>query len=291
MVVEFIKKHSFNIVGLIIGLLGIGLSYYFYDISKIEREPVFIVDPLRTQIIDSKLIKSTPITVLTPNGRKISADLNTIRFYFWNNGRQSIKRDNILKKIRIQIADSSAEILDYRVLSVSRDICQLTVIEDSLNINNSLLLDFFILEQNDGFTCQVIYEGSPNAEIKISGLIEGVSSIITTQDIQSSPSVKDYAIGYGNIIGATLFALFILSIDSLIKFIKWLNQKPFFATEVGKRFSKGIKVVFLSLGAVVLLLVITFFIYLAFVKPYEQVRENAKQSVVQKVPKTIVPRN
>jgi hypothetical protein len=148
-------------------------GYYFLYVGTKEREPTFYLDPLRTTIIDRSTATTAPITLLKRNGDSIDSDVVSVYFYFFNQGKETIKQENIYSPLRITLSDS-AEILDYKILKVSRDVSGVELIEDT--VKGGLLINFHALEYNDGFAGQLIYEGSKDARVIIEGGIEGTTA-------------------------------------------------------------------------------------------------------------------
>jgi hypothetical protein len=169
------KSDLLGILGVIVGVVGVFLSVYTYQLSREVREPYFIVDSLRTEILTSKNIKEAPIRVTSRDGREVKSDVTSLRFYFWNNGKAAIHKGDVLEGLVISLDDKKGKILDYKLLKTSRHVTQL----DLKRIGNlqELGVSFDILEHNDGFVGQMIYEGNPNAKLKISGVVEGAQII------------------------------------------------------------------------------------------------------------------
>jgi hypothetical protein len=161
-------------------LLGIGASAYFYLLSVERRSPVIAVESNRTEIIDGESISEMPIKVTRRNGEQITSNLYSARVYFWNDGRQSIGSENVLKPLRIAVGGGNEGIIYHRIVSRSRSITELSTKLDSsqglqiseLGAPNHLLLDFRILEENDGGVIQILYTGSKSAEIRLEGVVE-----------------------------------------------------------------------------------------------------------------------
>jgi hypothetical protein len=173
-------------------VLGLGTSYYFYRLSVAEREPVFISDPNRTLLVELNTIKDSPIRVTRPDGLLIQSDITSLRFYFWNAGRASIKKEHILQPIVISLSEPSVEILDVKLLKVSRQEIVLPVLQPAKDSPlRSLALEFAILEEGDGLAAQIIYAGPPQAEVRISGTIEGVRQIATNQDVAQGRFLRE----------------------------------------------------------------------------------------------------
>lgn len=143
-----------------------------------------MIDPIRAPVIDSKSFPKTTIRVVKENNIPIEGDVTSVRFYFWNNGREPIRRENILNPIVVFLSDKSGEILDYRLLSLSRpEVINATVERNEHDPKTSVKISFRILEKYDGFTGQLLYSGDPNANLIIKGVIEGVKEIETNASL------------------------------------------------------------------------------------------------------------
>ena len=145
----FVESNWFGIlgiVGIIITIIGLRLSYYYYKMTTAPPEPVFLIDPARTKIIESKYIFETQLRVVRPNGDEIKGNVTSVRFYFGNNGRKSIKKSNILEPFVITLDDPNGEILDYKILKYSRQVVKPMVERNSVEPKRSLALSFSILE-------------------------------------------------------------------------------------------------------------------------------------------------
>lgn len=172
---SYIRANWLGIAGICFGLIGILLSVYFYHSARKVREPSFLVDSVRTLIVSSKESANAPIMVLKRDGGEIKADVYAVRFHFWNAGREPILADQVLENIVFTLEDNQAEILDYRVLAVSRGLVGLEFARCTQPPERCLTAHFRILEHNDGFTAQVIYQGSGDALFKVSGTIQEAS--------------------------------------------------------------------------------------------------------------------
>ena len=137
------------------------------------RDPFFLVDPSRTEIISHARVESAPIRVLRNDGEAVTGDLYALRFYIWNAGKRSIKRVDVLDTIKLAF-DDSAEILDFKILNRSRQITGSELYPERVGRRlRALTVSFLILERDDGFTGQITYQGSGDAHLRISGTIEG----------------------------------------------------------------------------------------------------------------------
>jgi hypothetical protein len=173
----YFRQNWLGIVGLAVGIVGVVLSFYFYLQAVAEREPIFLVDPARTEIIKSERVTDTPLMVTRKTGELIKGDITAIRMYFWNRGKLGIRPANILQPLVVSIDGERSEILDFKVLRSSRSVVKPVIQRDESNPQQNLRLGFDILESGDGFSVQVIYVGNPNAKVSLMGTVEGVKSL------------------------------------------------------------------------------------------------------------------
>jgi hypothetical protein len=162
-----------SIISIVITLV---FGYYFLYVGNRERVPTFYVDPTRTVILDKENAANAPLQLLKSNGDTITSDVTSIYFYFFNQGAETIKHQNIYAPLKIVLSDS-AEILDFKILKVARSVSGIEVTRDTLG--NSLHINLKALEKDDGLVGQIIFEGNKNASIMLEGGIDGVKHFET----------------------------------------------------------------------------------------------------------------
>jgi hypothetical protein len=150
--------------------ITIVFGYYFLYIGNRERKPTFYLDPTRTTILDKINAANAPLMLLKSNGDTIHADVTSVYFYFFNQGSETIKQENVYEPLKIVLRDK-AEILDFKLLKVARPVSGIKLARDTAN--NSLSINFKALEKDDGLVGQIIFEGNKNASITLEGGIEG----------------------------------------------------------------------------------------------------------------------
>lgn len=207
-------KISINsILGWAVSLIGLFSSFYFYFESIKEKIPTFIVDPIKTTLIDTDLLKDKPINILDASGKEILGNVTVITFYFFNQGDQSIKKEDILDPLKLKITNG-AKILDYRILKISRPVTEL-VFGRYDSIQGSIEFDFRILELDDGFTGQLICSSNADVNVEIEGVIEGVKEFSNTYKSRNNLMIEIVP-------GALMLALFVLI--QLVT-LYWVNVK------------------------------------------------------------------
>ncbi len=119
--------------------ITIVFGYYFLYIGNRERKPTFYLDPTRTTILDKINAANAPLFLLKSNGDTIHADVTSVYFYFFNQGSETIKKENVYEPLKIVLKDK-AEILDFKLLKVARPVSGIKLVRDtasnSLSINS-----------------------------------------------------------------------------------------------------------------------------------------------------------
>lgn len=172
------KKNTERIINYCVAIVGIMLSVFFYYDGQKERKPTFIVDPIVSTIVDKRLVKDKPLKILNSKGIEITQDVNVLTFYFFNQGDEAIKAENILSDLILSLP-LNCEILDYRILKESRNVSKIRLLKKD-SAKNSISINFKILEKSDGFTGQIIYLGGNENRPILTGEIEGVKQIFTS---------------------------------------------------------------------------------------------------------------
>ena len=72
--------------------------------------------------------------------------------------------------------NSKVKILETSIRKVSREVTNFSVVQNNYN-NGNILLNWDILENNDGAVLQILYAGNLNAKFFLNGIIEGQENI------------------------------------------------------------------------------------------------------------------
>ena len=261
-------------------VVGISISVYLYN-PAVERVPTLLIDPVRTTIVSSKIFPDSALKVTRADNLPIQGDVTAVRVYFWNAGKQSIKPENILQGLTLTLNDVNGEILDYKILKVSRpDIVKIDLKTSGKNPARDLILEFNILEENDGFTCQIIYAGDPSADVNVLGVVEGVRIINSNETITGgrvwSEMVRLLPIFIITFIGSIIIVWNAVSI--VFRIARWrepvINNRDKSVKYYVARF-----IPHLSLVALFVTVMLILFVALA--------REYARANIVEAVPQSI----
>jgi hypothetical protein len=145
-------------------------GYYFLYVGYKLREPTFFFDPIRTTILDHANAADAPLTLLTSKGDTITSDVVSVYIYFFNQGEETIKYENVYAPLKVKL-DTNSRILDFKIIKSARTVSGIDVTIDSTN--TFLNIRFRALEKDDGFVGQVIFAGNKDAQLFIEGGIDG----------------------------------------------------------------------------------------------------------------------
>ncbi len=177
---KFVTQNWISIPTTAIAIVSFIFTVYFYRKSTYERIPVFRSDPIGIEILNADRISEAPIKVIrAKDNSEITSNLFAIRFSFWNSGRKPIENQDIRRSIRVELDDPEVEIMESKVIKSSDDI-NFRLTRDPSNPDRSVLIDFTILEKNEGATCQIIYGGDSQADLTIDGRIKEADGILTS---------------------------------------------------------------------------------------------------------------
>ena len=290
---RYLLKDWTGKLGLVFGAVGIIISLYSI-LSQAHRVPNLVVDPARITIVNSKLFPNSSLKVTKGDNAVVKDDVTALRVFFWNSGNQSIKSENVIQPLTISLNDANAEILDYKILKVSRpDVVKISVAPSEKSPIRELLFSFNILEKDDGFFCQIIYSGNPSVEVKTFGAIEGVKQINSNKTVSGGGF-------WSNLL--RLLPICLIAIAGVAVFIYWRRirflsrgktegEKPFAEAEaVQKEVVTTVKPwKYHTVRTLLLLLSIGFILYVVFAFYIYLPKESDQSSVLETVPSSIKP--
>jgi uncharacterized Tic20 family protein len=239
------------LIGLIISIIALILMVALYIIDQKERELVYAINPIKTQVVT--MGEFTGLEIIHNGIALGNTDVTAVQIAIWNSGDLSIRSENILKEVAI-CTDPPVQILEVSIVKNYReyDVTEFRTLDTEETLKNGRVpVTWRILERNDGASIQLIYLGSIDVDIYVDGLIEGggavnrVESGITikspTEQFKSEQKLRWFFIVY-----AGLLIIFVI---------------PFFIWEVRRKFksddSKRKKRIDIILSILLLLVGIT----------------------------------
>ena len=197
--------------------IGLGLAIYYHYQSVQERVPTYYVSPTRTRIVDT-LIPAPPQLQVLYKGKNLNANVSAAVVYFWNDGKLPIKAEDVLEPLKIEL-DPACEIIDARILKLSREVTRFAKGDISETAKDSLPLSFSILEHNDGAVLQIIYSGKADTSVSLKGTVVGAGT-----PRQLAPDEKIFeAEARKNVLRAQLMAGLVLNMLGAFIFGWWIS--------------------------------------------------------------------
>ncbi|MEO6883392.1 MAG: hypothetical protein ABI199_05125 [Bacteroidia bacterium] len=162
-----------NFVFLILAILGIIFSFYFYFKSKKTKIPIYIV---RTINLIRESIKKIETVEILYSGKKIE-NLSITKIAIWNDGRDTIEYTDIahINPLRITVKNKF-DILDAEIIfqkNVANDF-KIKIEEDK----KSVLIQFDFFDFEEGIVVQIAYTGNFSSDVKLEGSIKSVKEVI-----------------------------------------------------------------------------------------------------------------
>jgi hypothetical protein len=143
--------------------------YAIYD-AKNEPNLQVVFDPGTATKIVTAL---TPDIEVRYKGSVVAGEVSSQVIRFWNAGKHPIESQDILKQLQIKAAPD-VTILDVRVKQQTRDV---VTVAPMIVDKSTLSLTWRILENDDGGSIQVIYQGPSDSKFTVEGAVRGQKSI------------------------------------------------------------------------------------------------------------------
>lgn len=169
---SWLSNPYLGLLGLIVSVAGLFFGVYAYHASQQYSELKYAISPDKSVLIDSNKASDFEITF---SGQKIDSDVTSTTITIWNDGKKSIRPENILEPIILKVGEGIS-ILEAKIIKSSRNTINLTL-DNSKNREGIVMPSWKIFEHKDGGVIQIIYAGSHDTPIVMSGVIEGKKEI------------------------------------------------------------------------------------------------------------------
>lgn len=254
-----------------LALAGIILSFYFYNQSIKSREPAYVITKDVSLFSSPKGLTSKYLKIVkSSDGNELLKNLYVQEIAIWNNGKESIKKENILKPITLNFSNN-IEIIDAFISEMKRP----DIVKGEIFFNpgeNIITTDFSILEKNDGMKIQVVYASLKADIAEVKGVIEAVETIKNIDNLASDNILSSVAkiVMWGVIITVGFVLL-----GSINKISEWVINKI-----CGRHAQKVNSIVEKTFATIIVIFFVAFILSFFYIK----VVEYSKESVVNSVP-------
>lgn len=212
-------KRPFNLVTLVLTILSIVLSFFFYYKAEKQKSISFSLNEPSSLIYDSKNSTSA-IKIYEKDSVPINQDIFLLTGTIWNSGDFSILKSDLRIPISLSL-NKQNRILDYKITKQSDSL--ITKFSLQKFLNNSLLLDWNYFDPKLGLNFQIIYVGVADAGFELNGKILDIHHFNKVSNKNATSSWVRYAL---------LIVLFVYLIFNLFllykerndgKVILWIN--------------------------------------------------------------------
>lgn len=200
----------------IIGVLSIPLDIYFYNSSIREPALNYYISPSRTPLVQKGTFNEFAVTFM---GKPVDGNLSLMQIQFWNQGKQPIRAEDILKAITISPLNNQA--IYKVVMTPSRPVlgaeCSVITNAQSWGVK----LSWKILERNDTIKLEILYGGSWNLPFVVDGAIVGQRTL-TAFNVPADISLASHNFKPET---AAVFVIFLLGVYMIYDSIKEFRNK------------------------------------------------------------------
>ncbi|MFM9989758.1 hypothetical protein [Flavobacterium sp.] len=200
-----------NIIFFILSIVSIILAFIFYFKSIRNKKPIYNIETNR--LVSNNLTSLSKIEIKYNNSPV--SNLSVTKIALWNNGKESIRRNDIASSDPI-IIKTKDNVLLYDFEVVYEKAVNVIVVEKESE--NSLKISFEFLDFNDGVVLNIYHSGNRSDNIKISGTLIGSEKI-------SQAVIKDYISDKFDIISNPVNYL-VNSEKKIYRFVGWTIAAP-----------------------------------------------------------------
>lgn len=161
-------------IGTLFGVIGIILSVTFFLRSRRFQRPTYYKNSVKW--FDKKTLPHEDIKFMF-QGKEIPRFTIT-HIYFWNSGNQTIRKSDFAPASQLSLKiPENTEIFDIHISACSAKEIQASTSSDTSLVANSVkevLINFDYLDENDGFSIQIIHDAENDDDFQFSGKLPGV---------------------------------------------------------------------------------------------------------------------
>lgn len=172
----------YNLIILILAIVGLVLSYYFYRKSTRHSSATYAVRTINLIAQGAKKLSGIDVMYGLDSVRSLSIS----KIALWNSGSDTINADSIAKNNTLRVeAASGVEILGADILfekNPSNDFC--ITLEDD---RHTLQIDFDYFDRDEGVVIQLYHTGRNSSDVAVVGQIKACQKIRRIKPYATAP--------------------------------------------------------------------------------------------------------
>jgi len=156
-----------GVFGIILAVIGLISTYYFYKKSNKVKKPYY---QIRSYNLIRDFVSNIQDLEIRYAGELIE-NLTVSRIAFWNAGNETIDKDDIVESDPIAIATHrDFKILKPEIIAVNDNANNFSIVRDVTSI---LGINFDYIDENNGIVIQIFHTGKSSEDIDVIGKIKG----------------------------------------------------------------------------------------------------------------------
>jgi hypothetical protein len=169
---QVLESPVLTAVSIVLAVIGIVLAYFFYRRGRRTKEACWAI---RTNnLVAGYGSKLGDLEVLY-KGQKVE-NLSISRIAFWNEGAETIDRQNLVTANPLRITTKGeVKLLDIKRLAVNNEASGFAVSLE--NDMGSARIEFDYLDREHGAVLQVVHTGKRSEDLDLVGAIKGVETL------------------------------------------------------------------------------------------------------------------
>lgn len=185
---SFFNHPAIRIVERLAALAAIPLAVLLYLAGVHKPQLSYYLHSTRGSIVSAG---SDPLLQVSYAGQQVRENLTAVQFAIWNAGNAPIRSGDILQAPMLTI-EPPARLLNAKVMELTRSLTGFRI-DDSKKTEGQLSFGWTILEEGDGAKVQLLFEGAPEAKLKVSGEIVGQPGGVQEFKVkEKAPAVEDW---------------------------------------------------------------------------------------------------
>lgn len=170
-----------DILGVIIGVVGIILAFMFYVRSKEKVKPSYAI--ITQELIGTSDRHLPEAVEIRYDGQPVPT-LYKATIFFWNRGTKTLDQRDIAPSdlIKFHLQGSGAKLLEVRSIKATRSVLNPSFVQ----AKNDVTLSFDFLDREDGLALEVFYSGQDSV-IDCSGTVKGAKKGIQRRASKIKP--------------------------------------------------------------------------------------------------------
>jgi len=193
-IVESLAKNPWIIViGVllsILGLFGLPLSVFLHFRGKKERVPRYAVR--NNNIIKGHKDKYPAVKVHFENYGEDIANLSVSKVIFWNYGKETIKKQDIVKPGIFMRIKNGFKIVDVAIVQFTTEENKFIITKSQDRASATITFEY--IDQGEGVIFQVFHTGTSDQDLSITGKVMGAGEPVRMKVIPADHPNKGQAL-------------------------------------------------------------------------------------------------